>query len=141
MIGTAISLFAILLCSRHPEVSPWFAFVLVIYPFVDTTWAIVRRVINRRPIMEPDADHMHTLLAARLTGSYGTKGRNVASLLVVTAAGLFILAGAVWHTNTGGLVGLCALFVALYVTVYLRIMPAKRATVEMPDSGASAKSA
>ncbi len=141
MIGTAISLFAILLCGRHPEVSPWFAFVLVIYPFVDTTGAIVRRVVNRRPIMEPDADHLHTLLAAHLTSALGSNGRNVASLLIVTTAGLFILAGIVWHTNTVMLVALSASFVTLYVAVYRRIMPARPAMIKMSDSGAGAKSA
>lgn len=141
MIGTAISLFAILLCGRHPEVSPWFAFVLVIYPFVDTTWAIVRRVVNRRPIMEPDADHLHTLLAVRLSDRVGSNGRNIASLLIVTTAGLFIFAGTIWHTNTGALVALCALFVALYVTVYRRIMPEKHSNIELADASVSAKSA
>ena len=141
MIGTAISLFAILLCGRHAEVSPWFAFVLVIYPFVDTTGAIVRRAVNRRPIMEPDADHLHTLLAARLTDLFGSNGRNIASVVIVTTAGLFIFAGTIWHTNTAALVVLCALFVGLYVTVYRRVMLETRSTIELPDAGVSAKSA
>ena len=141
LIGTAISLFAILLCGRHPEVSPWFVFVLVIYPFVDTTAAIIRRVVRRKPIMEPDADHLHTLLAARLTVSFGSNGCNIASLLIVSTASLFMIAASIWHTNTIGLVALCSFFVALYVTVYRRIMPARRAMIDVSDSGASAKSA
>lgn len=121
LLGTAISLFAILLVHRHADVSPWFAFALVLYPFVDTTAAIVRRLVAGRPIMEPDADHLHTLLAQRLTERLGGSGRNIASAIIVvvsaTAAGL-----AIWlHQQTALLVTLCGLLVAAFAVAYMGV--------------------
>lgn len=140
LIGTAISLFAILLCRRHAEVSPWFAFALVLYPFVDTTVAIVRRIASRRPIMEPDADHLHTLLALRLSERFGSRGRNMGSVLIVLSAGLFIAAAVVLHKNTGALIALCAAYVVLHVWVYRQVMTA-RGSANLLSVSAGAESA
>lgn len=140
MIGTAISLFAILLCRRHPEVSPWFAFALVLYPFVDTTVAIVRRLASRRPIMEPDADHLHTLLALRLSERFGSSGRNMASLAIVISTALFILAAVMLHKNTGALIALCAVFALMYICVYRQVMTA-RGSADLSGAAAQAESA
>lgn len=136
MIGTAISLFAILLCRRHPEVSPWFAFALVLYPFVDTTVAILRRIASRRPIMEPDADHLHTLLASRLTKRFGSMGRNMASVAIVISTALFTLAAVLLHKNTGALIALCAAYAVVYIGVYRQVMTARESA---DRSGATAQ--
>lgn len=118
LLGSAISLFAILLCQRHPQISPWFVFALVLYPFVDTTAAIVRRVANGRPIMAPDADHLHTILARRLAARYDGAGRNLASAAIVTAAAAVALLACWLHQHTLALVALCALFAAAYAVTY-----------------------
>lgn len=67
LLGTAIAFLGIMVVMRNPSISPWLAFVAVIYPFTDTTFAIVRRLAQGRGIMQPDAEHLHSLLARWLS--------------------------------------------------------------------------
>ena len=129
LIGSALAIFLMLLCVRHPTVSPWFAFVVVLYPFADTTYAIYRRWRSGRPIMSPDAEHLHSLLALRLKAKFGERGRNLASVAVVTVSAMFVGAAVSVHSNTPVLAALAALYACVYVTTY-RIVCASRA----PDS-------
>lgn len=122
LLGSAISLFAILLCARHSEISPWFAFALVLYPFVDTSAAIVRRIVRRKPIMEPDADHLHTLLARAMITRFGRTGHPIASALIVCAAGMLAVTAVSLRSSTVALVLLSLLGAAVYAVVYLALV-------------------
>jgi len=116
LLGAAIS--------RHADVSPWFVFALVLYPFTDTTAAIVRRLVRRRPIMEPDAEHLHTLLARRLGAALGAHGANLASaLIVLTAAGVAAIAFTL-QRDTPALIALCSVVALLYALAYRLLRPA-----------------
>lgn len=121
LLGSAISLFAILLCARHPIISPWFVFALVLYPFLDTTSAIVRRVARRRPIMSPDAEHLHTLLARSFTARFGRSGHAFASALIVAFAALVAVIATALRTDTLSLVLLSAVTALGYVLAYRRL--------------------
>lgn len=118
-IGSAISLLAILLCHRNLQVSPWFAFVLVLYPFVDTSAAIVRRLLSGRPVMAPDAAHMHTLLARWMLAKVGPSGRNWASIVVVAVSALSAFAAVLLHRDTGALMVLCGAMMAIFAVCYI----------------------
>jgi len=118
LLGSAISLFAILLCHRQSAVSPWFVFALVLYPFVDTSTAILRRLLAGRPIMAPDADHMHSLIARLLTARLGPTGRNLASAVIVVVSAITSLAALALHRETVALVLLCGALVAIFAVVY-----------------------
>lgn len=128
LAGSAIALLAILLCRRHADVSPWFVFVLVLYPFVDTTAAIVRRLLSGRAIMAPDADHFHSLLAARLQPRFGKASRNLASSIIVTVSGIGAALALPLHRNTAALVVLALALAAAYIVVYRALMPARGRT-------------
>jgi UDP-GlcNAc:undecaprenyl-phosphate/decaprenyl-phosphate GlcNAc-1-phosphate transferase len=117
-IGTAIALLAILVCRHNPAISPWFVFVLVLYPFTDTTYAIVRRKLAGKPIMSPDAEHLHTLLARRLSQRFGPNARAYAALPIVGAAGLTVLAALWLPTNTLWLLSISAVFAVAFVATY-----------------------
>ena len=52
--------------ARHPEVSPWFALLLAIYPTVETVYSIVRRSFRKMNPGLPDAAHLHQLIYKRL---------------------------------------------------------------------------
>lgn len=124
LLGSAVSLFAILLCARHTAISPWFAFALVLYPFMDTSAAIVRRLIRRKPIMSPDADHLHTLLSRAFVKRYDKRGHAIASSLIVTTAGAAAALATALRHDTGALVILCACAAALYGMVYMVLIRA-----------------
>ena len=118
LVGTAVAILSILLIGRHAEISAWLPFCLVLYPFADTTCAIIRRKLKRVPISAPDAEHMHTLLASRMTALFGPRGANLASLLIVGAAGAFMWVAATFHTQTTVLVGLAVAYFVGYGLAY-----------------------
>lgn len=118
LVGSALAIFLILLCARQPAVSPWFSFVVVLYPFTDTTYSIYRRWRSGRPIMSPDAEHLHSLLAFRLKARFGERGRNLASIVIVSASAMFVGAAVSVYSNTPVLVSLAVLYVVIYVTTY-----------------------
>lgn len=117
--GTAVALLGLILVARHPSVSPWSAMAMVLYPFTDTMCAILRRTIQRRPISQPDAEHLHTLLARLLSKRFATNGRNIASFLIVAATLPFAIAAVSMATSTRALVGLSVVYFALYLFTYL----------------------
>ena len=118
LVGSAVAILSILLTHRHVEISPWLPFCLVLYPFTDTTCAIIRRKVKRVPISSPDAEHLHTLLAKRLTARFGQRGVNLASLLIVGAGGAFMWVAATFHTRTTVLVALAVLYFVSYALAY-----------------------
>jgi len=118
LAGSAIAIFSMLLCHRHPVVSPWMPFMLVLYPFTDTTWAIVRRKLSGMPIMAPDARHLHSLLAGRLSIRFGSRGPALASIAIVSASVFFVAIATTLHTQTGWLMALALVYAALYALAY-----------------------
>ena len=118
LIGAAVAILSILLSHRHAEISPWLPFCLVLYPFTDTTYAIIRRKLKRVPISAPDAEHLHTLLAKRLNERFGHRSGNVASLLIVATSGAFMWIGAAFHTQTLVLAVLAFLYFVVYALAY-----------------------
>mgnify|MGYP003772728207 FL=1 len=136
LLGSAISLFAILLCHRHVDVSPWFVFALVLYPFADTTAAIVRRLATGRPIMAPDADHLHTLLAQRLVQRFGRVGRNLASAVIVCVSGVTAVLAVALHRDTAAMMMLCGFLAVAFAVAYLAIRPRAPAAAAADDIAA-----
>jgi UDP-GlcNAc:undecaprenyl-phosphate/decaprenyl-phosphate GlcNAc-1-phosphate transferase len=118
LLGSALAILAILLCRQQPIVSPWFAFILVIYPFTDTTYSIFRRWRAGRPIMSPDAEHLHSLLAQRWKTRFGERGRNLASVAIVAVSAAFVAVASLLFTYTSMLVVLAILYAVMYVVAY-----------------------
>ena len=137
LVGSALAIFLMLLCVRHPTVSPWFSFVVVLYPFTDTTYSIYRRWRSGRPIMSPDAEHLHSLLAFRLKTRFGEHGRNLASFAIVTVSAMFVVAAISVYSKTPVLAALAALYTFVYVTIY-RVVSASIAADSYDPANASA---
>ncbi len=59
------------LVARNGELSARYVIVLAGYPIVDTLFAMYRRgVVRLRPLMEPDALHLHSLVYRRIAIPY-----------------------------------------------------------------------
>lgn len=66
-VGFMYAELAIQLVVRNDQVSAWYVIVLAGYPIVDTLFAMYRRaVLQGRPLMAPDAMHLHSLLFRRV---------------------------------------------------------------------------
>lgn len=130
-IGFMLGELALLLVMRHPEVSTWYAALLLIYPAFETIFSAYRRLFLRgkSPAM-PDGIHLHSLVFRRIVQwAVGPKEaralmkRNsltspylwLFSLMAVIPATLF------WK-NTPVLIFFCVLFVVSYIWLYARIV-------------------
>jgi UDP-GlcNAc:undecaprenyl-phosphate/decaprenyl-phosphate GlcNAc-1-phosphate transferase len=64
--GVIIAIDAILLVQRHPQVSPWFPMLLLIYPVLETLFSIYRKAARGQSPGLADALHFHQLIYRRI---------------------------------------------------------------------------
>ena len=130
-IGFMLGELALLLVMRNPQVSTWYAALLLIYPAFETVFSVYRRMFVRgkSPTM-PDGIHLHSLIFRRIV--QWTVGRKEARALMKRNARtspylwLFsltaVIPATVFWRNTGILIFFCLLFIISYVWLYARIV-------------------
>lgn len=131
-IGYVIAAMMIMFASRFGIVK-WFVGALFIFgvPVFDTALAVVRRVLNRRPIMAPDRSHLYNQLVDRLGLSVSvTVGLFYVTSLVFAAAGLLML----YIPGRYAMLVYVAIGVVFLVVVwrmgFLRLTPEERAAAD-----------
>ncbi len=76
-IGFSIGVISILLTVRNPNVSPWFAFLINIYPIFETLFSIWRKkFIKKMSPSMPDGVHLHMLIYGRIAKWVNPKSKN-----------------------------------------------------------------
>ncbi|TFZ05168.1 glycosyl transferase [Ramlibacter henchirensis] len=129
--GVVIAVAAIQLVQRHPQVSPWFPMLLLIYPVWETVFSIYRKAVRGQSPGVADALHFHQLIYRRIVrGVFDdhNEARRMLmrnnrtspylwgfTLLTVVPAVLF------WR-NTYVLIAFCLLFVVSYIYAYVSIV-------------------
>jgi UDP-N-acetylmuramyl pentapeptide phosphotransferase/UDP-N-acetylglucosamine-1-phosphate transferase len=130
-LGFMLGELSVLLVMRNPQVSAWYALLLLIYPVFETLFSAYRRFFlrGRSPGM-PDGIHLHSLIfrrivvwaigrqdarALKLCNSTTSPYLWLLSLMAVAPATLF------WR-HTGILMFCCLLFVFAYLWLYARIV-------------------
>jgi UDP-N-acetylmuramyl pentapeptide phosphotransferase/UDP-N-acetylglucosamine-1-phosphate transferase len=58
-LGLIISMLTIILFGRHPEISPWGAVLILIYPATEVVFSLLRRAIKGVSIYHADIAHLH----------------------------------------------------------------------------------
>ena len=129
LLGFISASLGVLLVNRHPDVSPWFPFLLVLYPVWETVFSVYRRrFLKRYPPHMPDAVHFHQLFYRRLTGKL--LGKNLTNLernyltspfLWIMELICFVPAVFFWK-NTHLLMFFSLCFVVFYTWLYFRIV-------------------
>jgi UDP-N-acetylmuramyl pentapeptide phosphotransferase/UDP-N-acetylglucosamine-1-phosphate transferase len=130
LIGALIAVVSALLIRHHQEVSPWFPFVLVVYPAWETVFSVLRRrLLDGAGAGRADARHLHSLIYLRWSGkllparySNDQHLRNAAATLPLwlLEAALALLA-VVFYKSTNALMAVSGIFIAAYSLVYLRL--------------------
>ena len=129
--GVVIAFASIALVQRHPQVSPWFPMLLLIYPVWETVFSMYRKWARGVSPGVADALHFHQLIYRRIVRGVfdgDDEARDMLmrnnrtspylwafTLLTVVPATLF------WR-NTLVLMLCCVLFVVLYAVAYLAIV-------------------
>lgn len=66
-IGFTIAVLSVMLVKNHPQVSPWFPFLVVIYPVFETIFSFYRKkVLKGKSPFKPDGLHFHMLIYKRV---------------------------------------------------------------------------
>jgi UDP-GlcNAc:undecaprenyl-phosphate GlcNAc-1-phosphate transferase len=131
-IGYLLAVLSFLLVARHRGVvSPWYPFLLCIYPVFETIFSIWRKLAVRgvSPGV-PDGLHLHMLVFRRLV-RWAVGRRDAASLTLrnsLTAPYLWMLsslaalpATLLWH-HPHALQAMVGVFCLLYVWLYMRLV-------------------
>lgn len=130
-IGFMLGELALLLVMRNPQVSTWYAALLLIYPTFETVFSAWRRMFLRgkSPAM-PDGIHLHSLIFRRIV--QWTIGRKEARALMrrnsLTSPYLWlfslmaVIPATMFWRDTGILIICCLLFVICYIWLYARIV-------------------
>ena len=138
LLGFWLAELSVLLVVRHPEVSPWFPMLLLVYPIFETLFSMYRRkFIHRQSPGQPDRMHLHQVIYMRLMRAR-TDVSDPASLTrfnsrVAPFGWLMTLCCAVpallfWR-ETQWLVAASFLFCGVYVAVYLWLFFSSRGRV------------
>ena len=61
-LGLIVSMLTIILFGRHPEISPWGAVLILIYPATEVVFSLLRRVVKGVSIYHADTAHLHLKL-------------------------------------------------------------------------------
>ncbi|MBC7454514.1 MAG: glycosyltransferase family 4 protein [Massilia sp.] len=130
-LGFMLAELALLLVTRNPQVSTWYAALLLIYPAFETVFSAYRRMFVRgqSPAM-PDGIHLHSLIFRRIVQwAIGRKeGRALMRRNALTSPYLWLISlmavipATVFWRNTGALIFFCCLFIVSYVWLYARIV-------------------
>jgi len=130
LLGFWLAELSVLLVARHPEVSPWFPMLLLVYPIFETLFSIYRRkVMQGQSPGQPDRMHLHQVIYMRLTrardvtdsASLTRLNSRVAPFgwlltLCCAAPALFFWGETRWLVTASLL--FCAAYIALYLWLF-----------------------
>jgi UDP-GlcNAc:undecaprenyl-phosphate GlcNAc-1-phosphate transferase len=131
--GLNIAIISIMLVQKHPQVSPWFPMLLLIYPVWETLFSTYRKLVRGVAPGVADSMHLHHIIYKRMVRAVfdpdETKmllSRNNRTTPYLVALTLLTVAPALlfWH-NTPVLMAFCALFAITYVVAYVAIIKFK----------------
>ncbi len=128
--GTVVALVSIALVQRHPQVSPWFPVLLLIYPVWETFFSMYRKWARGTSPGMADAMHLHQLVYRRLVKQVlepeeaaRLLARNNKTTPYLTAFALMsVVPAMLFWAHTWVLQLFALLFVVSYVYAYVAIV-------------------
>jgi UDP-N-acetylmuramyl pentapeptide phosphotransferase/UDP-N-acetylglucosamine-1-phosphate transferase len=122
-LGLILSMLTIILFGRHPEISPYAAVLILIYPVTEIIFTMVRRALRGASVFRPDTLHLHLKLFYFLRPQPAYK--KTANALVMPALSvlwLFPLITITWtYQKPFFVVAAIAIFVGLYLSLYVML--------------------
>ena len=127
-LGAYVAILSAILVHRHPQVSAWFPFLLVLYPVWETLFsAYRRRVLRGRPASRADKLHMHTLYYKRVKraeqdGKARSRRNSDASVSMMFLASGSALPAVLWWSDGAYLLMAAVAYVVVYLAMYRRLV-------------------
>ena len=127
-LGLIVSMLTIILFGRHPEISPWGAVLILIYPVTEVVFSLLRRMVKGVSIYHPDTAHLHLKLFHFLRPQ--PQYKKIANAVVTPALSLlwlFSLLTISWVYQKPLFIWIAIiLFVALYFILYALLPNAQK---------------
>jgi len=128
--GATLALMALLLVQRHPQVSPWFPVLLLVYPVWEVVFSIARKLKKGVSPGVADALHFHQLIYRRIVrgvfhedlARYMLSRNNRTSPYLWGFTVLTVIPAAVFWNRTPVLIALTLVFIVGYVWCYSSIV-------------------
>ena len=70
LLGFMLAWVAVMLPMRNPTVSVWAPFLICSYPFIETTYSMGRRLIQKSGTSQADIGHMHSLIKIKVINDH-----------------------------------------------------------------------
>ena len=70
LLGFMLAWLAVMLPMRNPTVSPWASLLICSYPFIETTYSMGRRLIQKSCTSQADIAHLHSLIKIKVINCY-----------------------------------------------------------------------
>jgi UDP-N-acetylmuramyl pentapeptide phosphotransferase/UDP-N-acetylglucosamine-1-phosphate transferase len=132
LLGFWLGEISVLIVVRHPDVSPWFPMLLLVYPIFETLYSMYRRkIVEGLSPGQPDRMHLHQVIYLRLRRNTSGKNSTPAAAIrlnngVAPFGWLFTLICAIpamlfWR-ETPWLVASSILFCVAYLLIYHRLV-------------------
>ena len=115
--GAWIGVLLVWLTETQPNVSPWLALSVLIYPVWETFFSMARRISKGKSISEPDSEHLHSLMFKNARRTTTLLARSSAPKIWIGYSATCWLA-VLCHDNTLAQVGICAAFGLIYGMAY-----------------------
>ena len=130
-LGFWIAELGILLVQRNQTVSPLVPLMVCAYPIMETLFSMYRRkVVRGRPVGQPDAVHLHSLIYRRIlrpaqkTNMQQAKLRrnSMTSPYLWVLCSMAVVPALLWWSDSGVLFAGLVIFYSLYVLLYRSIV-------------------
>jgi UDP-N-acetylmuramyl pentapeptide phosphotransferase/UDP-N-acetylglucosamine-1-phosphate transferase len=129
-LGLIGSMLTIIFFGRHPEISPWGAVLILIYPATEVTFSLLRRIVKGVSIYHADTAHLHLKLFHFFMPQ--PQFKKIANALVTPAlAGLWLfpLLALTWVYHKPFFIWIAIiLFIAIYFLIYALIPNVQKKT-------------
>ncbi len=115
-LGLILSMLTIILFGRHPEISPWGAVLILIYPSTELIFSMLRRAIKGDSVYKPDNAHIHIKLFQFFSSqSAYMKIANALITPVLTVLWIFPLLAITWAYQKSFFIWIA---IILYIVFY-----------------------
>ncbi len=122
-LGLLLSMLTIILFGRHPEISPYTAILILIYPVTEIVFTMLRRLLKGTSVFRADTLHLHLKIFFFLRPQPAYKKiANALVMPILTSLWIFPLLSLSWVYQKPLFILLAiVLFVALYVSLYAMV--------------------
>jgi UDP-N-acetylmuramyl pentapeptide phosphotransferase/UDP-N-acetylglucosamine-1-phosphate transferase len=120
-LGLITSMITIILFGRHPELSPWGAVLILIFPVIEVLFSVFRRIASGVSISSPDRNHLHLKLFNFFMSQL--RSNRIANAMVTPVLSIFWLFPIItisWSYHKPFIIWICiATFIFLYGVAYM----------------------